>query len=126
MSVKTHVPTSLLKRRISNHTFYVTLLLVLQWVAIFLLSFSKPLYTIVFVPLLIVVFLYLSRKSKLLLALCCVSLYLGYVALFQELPKTIRDTKCFEFNVSYPGTKEYTRCVNSLTQADYTAEIFKP
>ena len=126
MSVKTHVPTSLLKRRISNHTFYVTLLLVLQWVAIFFLSFSKPLYTIVFVPLLIVVFLYLSRKSKLLIALCCVSLYLGYGALFQELPKTISFNKCFEFNVSYPGTKKYNECVRSLTRSDYLSEIFKP
>ena len=118
---------SVIFQKLTNHTFYIGIFLVIQWIAIFMLAMAaKPFYIVVSVPLLIGIFLYLSRKSKLLLALCCVSLYLGYVALFQELPKTIRDTKCFEFNVSYPGTKEYTRCVNSLTQADYTAEIFKP
>ena len=117
---------TIFSKNITNHTFYIAGLLVLQWVAIFLLSFSKPLYTIVFVPLLIVVFLYLSRKSKLLIALCCVSLYLGYGALFQELPKTISFNKCFEFNVSYPGTKKYNECVRSLTRSDYLSEIFKP
>jgi hypothetical protein len=113
-------------QKLTNHTFYIAIFLVIQWIAIFILAMAaKPFYILILVPLLIGVSLYLSRKSKLLLALCCVSLYLGYVALFQEAPKNISFNKCFKFNVSYPGTKEYDQCVNSLTSADYRAEFFK-
>jgi len=113
-------------KKLPSYTFYIAILLIVQWVAIFLLTAApKPLYTVIFVPLLIGVFLYLSRKSKLLLALCCVSLYMGYVALFQEVPKTASFNKCFKFNVSYPGTKEYDQCVTTLKQSDYVNEIFK-
>ena len=117
---------SVFSQKLSNHTFYVSILLVVQWLAIFLLTgATKPLYTVIFVPLLIGVLLYLSRKSRLLLALSCISLFLGYVALFQEVPKTASFNKCFKFNVSYPGTKEYAQCVKSLTVNDYVTEIFK-
>ena len=117
---------SVIFQKLTNHTFYIGIFLVIQWIAIFMLAMAaKPFYIVVSVPLLIGIFLYLSRKSKLLLALCCVSLYLGYVALFQELPKTIRYTKCFGSPVSFPANPEQQKCLNSLKQSDYVSEIFK-
>ncbi len=113
-------------KKLTKHSYYTFVLLVLQWIAIFLLAVAaKPFYIVTIVPVLIGVVLYLSRESKLLLALSCVSLYLGYVALFQEMPKTASFNKCFEFNISYPGTDKYEKCVKSLTTSDYAAEIFK-
>jgi hypothetical protein len=117
---------AIFSQKLSNHTFYIVILIVVQWMAIFMLTVAaKPLYIVIFVPLLVGVLGYLSRKSKLLLALCCVSFYLGYVALFQEVPKNIGFNKCFKYGISYPGTREYSECVTSLKQSDYVSEIFK-
>jgi len=124
-----NTPTGLIKKMSLPsgflHNTFIILSYFVSWVIFSFIATAKPFYSLVYLLTLESIYFYLSRKSKLLIAVWVFSIFIALLTLIKTIPGILSENKCVVFGVSYPGTKAFEDCANALTYKDYL-EAFKP